>query len=198
MCNTKDACYADSIAESRLLAVFHKTNEYIRNADQKQLTITGAYLGVVAVVLSVLPGGGAAAMLLPRAQALTIYTFLFIAGCCVYLLQAWCRVWKEHYLVTVARIASTWSTPPNLLPYWLREVPAAQPRPLFRLNVDNTLLYFTFGSNTALLGVVCRQLWFAMPPDYRSVAIAVSAMLYIAFVVGTYRLSQNRRDVLRA
>lgn len=186
-----------SLAAEHLLAVFHETNDHMRNAEQKQLTITGLYLAVAAVTVSLM-SEDKITILTARPESSIVYTFILVIGCCVYLLQAWCRVWKEHYLDIVNRIAATWALPTSLLPYWLRNNETVQRRFLFKPNVDNTLLYFTFALNTAMAFLLSMQMWALMLPDYRSVAIVGLVALYVTFLVFTYRLSQNRRNVLKA
>lgn len=180
-----------------VLAVFSETNEHMRNAEQKQLSITGAYLGVVAVVLSLLPSGGIT-ILAPRAESAYVYLFSSLLGCCVFLLQAWCRVWKEHYLHILQNIAQTWLLPDDLLPYWLRGLPAAPLGAFHRFNVDNVLVYLTFVLNTTLVGLVAFQIVSLLHGPF---AYALAVTLFVAyglFLVGVRRLIENRRDLLRA
>jgi hypothetical protein len=180
-----------------VLAVFSETNEHLRNAEQKQLNITGAYLGMVAVVLSLLPGG-AITLLAPRAESAFIYLFMFLVGCCVFLLQAWCRVWKEHYLKVIRQIAQTWLLPPELLPYWLRDIPDSPRKAFFRINIDNTLVYFTFVLNTLLLSLVCHQAVLLLDASLSYSLVLASSCAYALFLFAVHRLIENRRDVLRA
>lgn len=180
-----------------MLAVFAETNEHMRNAEQKQLSITGAYLGMVAVVLSLLPGGGMT-LIAPRPASAWVYLFLLVIGCCVFLLQAWCRVWKEHYLQILKRIAQTWLLPEEYLPYWLRNLPPSPKRAHFKINVDNTLVYFTFLMNTILVGLVVHQAMLLLSPALAYAVLAFVMASYVLFLVGVDRLVQNRRDVLEA
>lgn len=180
-----------------VLAVFSETNEHMRNAEQKQLTITGAYLGLVAVVLSLLPTGGVT-LLQPRAEGAFVYLFMWFVGCCVFVMQAWCRVWKEHYLQVLRKIAQTWLLPEELLPYWLRHLPDPPAKAFFKINIDNTLVYFTFVLNTTLLGLVGHQSVSLLHAPNGYLVAAGLVCIYVFFLAGVGRLIENRRDVLRA
>jgi len=180
------------------LAVFVQTNEHLRNAEQKQLTVTGAYLGMVALVLSILPAR-AVTILSPRAESASIYGVMAAVGCCVFLIQAWCRVWKEHYLDIACRIAQTWSLPDRMLPFWLRVIPEWPRRGVFKvLNIDNTLVYLTFVLNTLLVALVCHQLALLLQPGHAYALILGTCGVYGCFLFGVERLIENRRGILRA
>jgi len=180
-----------------MLAVFTETNEHMRNAEQKQLNVTGAYLGMVAVVLSLLPGGGMT-LIAPRPASAWVYLFLLVVGCCVFVLQAWCRVWKAHYLQILKRIAQTWLLPEEYLPYWLRNLPELPARGFFKINVDNTLVYFTFFLNAILLALVCHQAIALLHTKLAYAAVGVLVAAYGLFLIGVQRLVENRKGVLEA
>ena len=180
-----------------LLALFHETNEHIRSADQKQTSIAGAYLGLVGLVLSLLPGG-VIEILHGTGDGAVVYMFLLIVGCCVSLYQAWCRVWKVHYLATLRHVVKDWPLDDFLLPYWLRTPKGLQRSAWRRLNVDNTLLYFTLFLNTALLILVSYQVWYLLPTDWRTLALGALALAYAWFLFLFYRVSTNNEDNLIA
>lgn len=190
---------AEIIAYRReeLLAVFTETNEHMRNAEQKQLTVTGAYFGIIAVVVSLLPGG-AERVLRPTRENAASYLFMVIVGCCVFLYQAWCRVWKEHYLRVVCDIAQLWELPDNVLPYWLRESPSVSPRLAFRAHVDNTFVYLTFALNSIFVSIVAFQVLALYPAGGGSLMASGLSALYLLFIGWVHLLMLNKRDMLRA
>lgn len=188
--------HAPSQAEAQL-AVFAETNEHMRNAEQKQLAITGAYFGIVAVVVSLLPGG-AITVLTARVGSAFLYLFMSVIGCSVFVYQAWCRVWKEHYLRIVCRIAQTWELPAEMLPYWLRQPPANSRRAAFKPNVDNTMMYLTFALNTLLVGLVAYQVLALLPYPRAVLGVILVVSSYFIFILWVFLLMLNRRDILRA
>jgi len=178
-----------------LFAVFAQTNEHMRNAEQKQLFVTGGYLAIVAGVLSLL-SGHAITILLPRSESALVYTFLALVGCCVFVYQVWCRVWKEHYLDIICRIAQTWSLPRELVPYWLRGLPKSPRRGLRKFNVDNTLVYLTALLNTAIVGLASYQATSLLRSPYNYVLAVVGSLAYLFFLVAMERLIENQGDNL--
>ena len=133
-----------------------------------------------------------------RPESAFLYLFMAVVGCCVLIYQAWCRVWKEHYLRVVCSIARTWELPDTMLPYWLRKAPEIPNRAAFRANIDNTIVYLTFALNTALVALVAYQV-LALLPYGRAVVVAVLLLAaYLSFLVWVYLLMLNRRDALHA
>ena len=180
--------------------VFAETNQHLRNAEQKQLTITGAYLAMLTVVVARIPVEKLEKVdLFGQRRIAAVLAFLAIVGCCVFLLQAWCRVWKEHYLKVARLIAGDWRIPRQALPYWLRHDLREQPdHRLFKANVDNTLMYLTFATNAALVTLLCRQLLFVLDRVAADIAISVVFVIYGVFLWRVERLVKNRRDILAA
>jgi hypothetical protein len=179
------------------LALFHETNEHIRSADQKQVSVVGAYLGMIGLVLSLLPGGVIRILYGTRDGAL-IYLFLFVVGCCVALYQAWCRIWKVHYLETLRELTKDCTLADSVLPYWLRKTTEEEPPAWRRLNIDNTFLYFTVLLNTALFVLVSYQLWYLLRVDWRTLAVAILSLVYAWFIFLLYRVATNHRSNLVA
>lgn len=187
-------------APDEMRAVFAETNQHLRNAEQKQLTITGAYLGMITVALSRFP--------LEKTRDITqfdqgrvafVLAFLTVLGCCVFLLQAWCRVWKEHYLKVARRIANTWNLPEQVLPYWLRrDLRKAPDHAIFKANVDNTLMYLTFAMNAALVTLLSRQLLLVLDHSAANIAVAGVCTAYVIILWRIQVLVKNRRDILDA
>lgn len=184
-------------SEALLLTVFSETNEHMRNAEQKQLTVTGAYFGIVAVVISLLPGG-AITLLAARAESALLYLFMTIVGCCVFIYQAWCRVWKEHYLRVVCRIAKTWDLPDEMVPYWLREAPEISKSIAFKANVDNIIVYLTFTLNSSLIALIVYQALALLSLRNSIIAVVLLLSAYASFIVWAHFLMLNRRDALHA
>jgi hypothetical protein len=180
-----------------LLAVFAETNQHMRNAEQKQLTVTGAYFGIVTVVVSLLPRG-TTTFQKPSEDSAVLYLFMAIVGCCVFLYQAWCRVWKEHYLRVVWSIAQLWELPDNLVPYWLRESPSVSRMMAFRANVDNTIVYLTFALNSVLVAIAAFQALVLYPTGGGTLMAYGLWALYLLFIGWVHFLMLNKRDVLRA
>ena len=73
-------------------------NGHIRNIENKYLTISLAYISLVAVVSSVI----LREMILTAATDINyqiIYGLIILIGWCVIVLQRWYIVWKKHYLI---------------------------------------------------------------------------------------------------
>jgi hypothetical protein len=174
-----------------VLAIFAETNNHLRNAEQKQLTVTGAYLAMVAVAAS--RGAG---VFKAQPEGAVLFLVMIFVGCGVFVVQAWCRVWKEHYLSILNAIAKTWQLDETLLPYWLRDEPALPRRAFMHVNVDNTLVYLTFILNTALVVEVCRQAFGLLVPRAAWVSSAALILMYILLLAGVNKLIRNRRDEL--
>jgi disulfide bond formation protein DsbB len=180
-----------------LLALFHETNEHIRSADQKQVSTVGAYLAMVGLVLSLLPGR-VIKTLHGADEGTFVYLFLFIVGCCSSLYQAWRRVWKVHYLETLREIVKHWTLPQSMLPYWLRQ-PSDEKRSVWhRLNIDNTFLFFTVFLNTALIVVVGYQAWYLLRTDWRTLALGTLFLVYAWYMFLLYKVATNHQGNLIA
>jgi hypothetical protein len=175
-----------------VFAIFAETNNHLRNAEQKQLTVTGAYLAVVAVGA---PRAGAARFK-AQPEIAVLFVVMVLVGCGVFVVQAWCRVWKEHYLAILKAIAQTWQVDETLLPYWLRKHSALPRRAFKHVNVDNTLVYLTFILNTALVVGVCRQAFGLLVPLAAWLSSTVLTLMYILLLFGVNKLIRNRRDEL--
>jgi hypothetical protein len=185
------------VSPEALRAVFAETNQHLRNAEQKQLTITGGYLGLFTIVLSRFPAENAKDS--DRRLFVWVLAFVTIVGCCVFLLQAWCRVWKEHYLRVVLQIAQSWGLPDHMLPYWLRRDLRKPPDyAVFRANVDNTLMYLTFGMNGAFVILLSKELFPVLDHGLASAVAAGIGALYMMFLWRVHVLVKNRRDLLSA
>jgi hypothetical protein len=178
-----------------ILAIFSETNNHLRNAEQKQLTVTGAYLAMVALVASRV-AGREVAVFKAQPEGAVLFLVMVLVGCGVFVVQAWCRVWKEHYLAVLNTIAKTWQLPEDLLPYWLRDDPALPRRAFKHVNVDNTLVYLTFILNTALVVEVCRQAFGLLVATAAWLSSVLLILMYILLLAGVNKLIRNRRDEL--
>ena len=73
-------------------------NGHIRNTENKYLTISLAYISLVAVVSSVILRN----MIITAATDINyqiVYGLIMLIGWCVIVLQRWYIVWKKHYLI---------------------------------------------------------------------------------------------------
>lgn len=114
---------AEGTDKEFLIAVFHETNEHMRNTEQKYLIITAAYLGLASAISStVVSSVGTASR-----ATLTSHFLLLLMGSMVYVMQGWYRSWKLHYLnVCQSACAHFFDVAPipdeKILPYWLRPI----------------------------------------------------------------------------
>ena len=132
------------------IAVFAEINEHMRNTEQKQLSISVAFLGVVAVVLSVLPSSNGK-LLNPSPLNFFVYALLAFTGCTVYALQRWYRAWKEHYMGRARDVVAWWGVPKQLCPYWMVHSEAHEGTLNLSFKADNLNVYFTGLLNTFLV-----------------------------------------------
>jgi hypothetical protein len=131
------------------VAIFAEVNEHMRNTEQKQLSISVAFIGVVAVVLSVLPNDNGK-LLSPSPMNFFVYTLLGIMGCTVYAIQRWYRAWKEHYMGVARAIVTGWKVSEKLCPCWMI-LPVMEKKRILSPKVDNLSIYFTGVLNTFLV-----------------------------------------------
>lgn len=141
-----------------LLAVFRETHYHIRATERKYLIITGAYLGFLTVLLSVIRGDFLANTTnSSQVVRLSTFSFFLFVGLIVHMKQKWYRAWKDHYLETSYNLGQRFlgaASPEDLttMPYWLR-----QKTPKGGFSIDNILNYFTIIINSVLLLVIAVQ-----------------------------------------
>ena len=117
--------------------IFSELNQHIRNTENKYLSISLSYLGLLAIIISIIFNENQT-FLTPKPISIAIYTIICFIGCVVYILQKWYRMWKEHYLEVCNSIASTWGIEEKFLPFWLRKNMGE-----VKFCIDHTLGYFT-------------------------------------------------------
>ena len=164
--------------QEALRVVFTETNAHLRNAEQKQLTVTSSFLTLLAVVVSLIIGDKVS-LFEPGFKSAGTATFLLIFGSGVLVYQRWCRVWKVHYLHVLREIVLTWNLPDTLLPAWLRK----ERKPPVRGNVDNALFYLTAALDILLLAIICRDAIIRFGPLRGSLSTVCLGAAYLAFLL---------------
>lgn len=135
--------------DGNLRAVFAETNQHMRSTEQKYLTLSVAYLGLVAVAMSLIHTKGMA-VFDPSVVNRIVYIMMIFVGSVVYILQRWYRVWKVHYMEICRRIVQRWAIDTELVPYWLRNSPSGR-----KVSIDNALSWFTTAVNLAIVLLLC-------------------------------------------
>ena len=175
-----------SYSQDALRAVFLETSAHMRNAEQKQLTVTSAFLTLLGVVLSLVVGGKLS-LFKPRIESTGTALLLLTFGSGVLVYQRWCRVWKEQYLKVLYNIAESWTLPHGFLPVWLKTPPQ-----ISRGNVDNALFYLTRALNVLLLAIVAWHIVDGLKPLPAYVLTALLGAGYVAFLVWVQHLTAER------
>jgi len=163
-----------------LLLVFQEVNDHMRNTEQKYLIITAAYIGLISVLVSTFGGRQAPGDPLsidPTIVSLFSHLFFLVIGLTVYVMQAWYRTWKEHYLkvcLDLKRHFVQRQDNPALFPYWLRQ---DFTKTRTKLLIDNFLKYLTFSTNVFLAVLISGAAAFLSKSRILDIA-------FMAFVAG--------------
>ncbi len=164
--------------------VFSEINEHMRNTENKYLTISTSYIGLIAVVISLIYSNKNNSIIDYKSQTIIIYSSISIIGCLVYIIQKWYRMWKEHYLDIAQEIISEWEIKNEFLPYWLRKKQENN-----GLSFDHILGYFTWNIN--LITIVILALNISDSFKYYFLNISIPILLVLLFVLFTYLINKR-------
>ena len=177
-------------AQGYALALFAEMNEHLRSTENKYMTISAAYLGLITLISSL---STEAAKVGIGVDILTTYVLMILTGCTVTVLQRWYRQWKAHYLQVCRSIFRHVPIAEDLRPFWLREV-----RRTSFLSADDVLSYFTNLVNTYVVIRLCCYLFLQSERiTVRVLLPIIVLLLYIAFVIAI-RTSIPRQGHLSA
>ena len=178
-------------AQAYTLALFAEMNEHLRSTENKYITISAAYLGLITLISSL--STGEAATIGIGADILTTYVLMILTGCTVAVLQRWYRRWKSHYLQVCRSIFRNVQVAEDLRPFWLREV-----RQQGFLSADDVLSYFTNLVNTYVVLRLCCYLFLRSERITIKVLLPIIVLLmYLAFAI-VIRASIPRQGHLSA
>jgi hypothetical protein len=170
------------------LAMFTEINMHMRNTEQKHLSISLSYVGILTLAMSLLHKDQAK-FFEPNFPNLIIYVLIIIVGAAVYALQHWYRIWKIHYMEICYALTEEWRLPENRRPYWLRaNAPRREP------SVDNILEYFVMVLNAALVLLVCQQVnVLAVTPTWKTYGPIAIFSFYLLFTFAVHGIISRRR-----
>lgn len=172
--------------------LFKVINDHIRSTERKYLIITGAYVAL----FSYFAKSTNLDQLFSSTDKINIHIIIshgifWMFGLCVYIMQYWYRIWKEHYIDTsynINKVLSEESIDDEVLPYWLRK---KNNNP--GLSIDSLLSYLSIFINLLVLIVASLELCSLTEQiNIKILIVPVSILIYFGILFLLYKFVNKK------
>lgn len=171
--------------------LFIEVNNHLRNTENKCLTLSISYLGIISLIISIMSAKSNDFFQCSTLNII-IFTILSIIGCIIYMLQKWYRMWKEHYMNIARSIIADSKINDNMLPYWLRSSSKKG------LTVDDSIRYLNGMINLAIFLLLSYNIFTICTSRIMQFLIPVIAFSFYLLFLFIMRLAIDSSKYLRA
>ena len=174
----------------KLDIIFSEVNEHLRNTENKYISMSSAYIGLIAVIASLIYDSNKGIVTHEKIDVI-IYMFISLIGCILYVMQKWFRMWKEHYIDVAQDIAEKWNIENSFLPFWLREKAESE------FSFDNLLGYFTWSITLLTVSLLALNLKGVFKYNFLNfiIPIFILALFFIFTYITNKKISKNKTHI---